>query len=294
MVDAFGVVYRLDESLAPAVWKEPYRSGAAVFRPPAVAGDFVLLGTASDSVIAVGLADGAWKWSYEHEVSRGSQELAILCAPTPQLRGEEVLAGFSDGALVGIDLETGVERWVAAVGSGKFPDLQAEPAIAGDTIFAAAFGGPVVALDASTRSERWRNEEAGASSTLIHDGDFLYMTDARGRLLSLDAATGAQAWVWELPDTQLGSPALAASSILVGDASGTLFAVDRWSGKEQWRFRPSDGTRPGGVAAAPLLDGRQLLFPTAGGTLHSLIAERDAGGDRSEEPSKRADRPLGW
>jgi len=55
-----------------------------------------------------------------------------------------------------------------------------------------------------------------------------------------------------------------------------------------------DGSRVAGVTAAVTIEGRQLLFTTAGGSLRSLIAEKLWGGDQAEEPAHRSDRNLGW
>ena len=87
---------------------------------------------------------------------------------------------------------------------------------------------------------------------------------------------------------------VAATTAYVGDTAGTLHAIDRYEGNETWRYRPSDGTRLSGVAAAAHVSGRQVLFISAGGALHSLVGPSASAGDLSEEPGVRRDRVLGW
>ena len=292
VVDTFGQLSRWDADLK-TVWT--YDIGGAVTSEPVVVGDRVLVGTEADAVVAVGLGDGAWQWTYRREVARGAQDLAILGAPSPRALGDsQVLAGFSDGAVVALQADTGVLAWEVAVGTGKFPDIQSDPVVAGDAVYVAGFGGPVVAIDAQTHRIRWEAEDAGAVGPMVFAGGYLYTSGARGQLHCLDPATGKTVWTWKHKDAQLGAPVRAGGTILVGDTMGTLHAVDRFTGEERWTFRPADGTRVSGVAMAPVVDGRQVLFASAGGTLWSLVADRTTSPDLSEEPGRRADRQLGW
>jgi outer membrane protein assembly factor BamB len=293
VVDSFGTLLRFDDAFAP-VWPEAHNLAAPVSRSPAIVGDMIVIGTASDSVVAVGLDDGLWRWTYKRDVPRTATDLAILGAPTPTILGDEVLTGFADGAVVGLDLATGALRWQAPVGVGKFPDVQAEVLVHEGMILAAGFGGPVVALDARTHAVRWQADEAGASASMILAGGSLVTSDSRGRVQSLDPATGAVEWSWELQDRQFGPPIRAAGWILLGDVAGTLYALDRFEGKLAWKYQPEDGTHIAGIAAAPAVDGRQLLVPTAAGRLLSLVGDVGAGDDLAEEPRHRRDRVLGW
>jgi outer membrane protein assembly factor BamB len=293
VVDSFGLLHRLNDALEP-VWPEPYRVGGAVYRGAVVDGDTVMLATVSDSVVAVGLDDAKWRWSYTRDVPRGSKELAILGAPAPVVVGDEVVAGFSDGYVVGLQPGTGRELWSAKVGTGKFPDIQAEVIDQGDVIIAAAFGGPVVGLDRATHAVRWTNTDAAATSSMTLAGGYLYTTDTQGRVRCLDPETGDLVWTQDLPQVQFSAPVRVGGSILVGDVTGTLYALDRFEGTQQWKFQPMDGTRPAGIAAAAVVDERQVLFPTAGGRLWSLVAEPGSAGDDTEEPANRPDRVFGW
>ena len=294
VADSFGDLVRLNDDFQP-IWDEPYAAGGAIYRSPVLYEDTILVATGADSVVGVGLDDGQWRWGYSRDVPRGSQELAILGAPAPVVVGDEVVVGFSDGSVVGLQQGTGRELWQARVGEGKFPDIQAEVIdYHGDLLIAAAFGGPVLALDARTHAIRWTSSESAATSSMSLAGGYLYTSDTQGRVRCLDPETGEVVWTYDLPDAQFSTPVRAGGSILVGDVTGTLHALDRFEGMEQWTFQPMDGTRLAGVAAAPAIDGRQVLFPTAGGRLWSLIADPGAGEDDSEEPAARPDRVFGW
>ncbi len=352
LVDSFGILQRLNDDLE-VLWS--YRSGGAVFRSPRVAGDQVLLALSGDTVVSVGLADGAWRWSHKREVRRGSQELAILGGPRPAYGKGLVFAGFSDGWVAALDPATGKERWAQGVGKGKFPDIQADLLVDGDSVLVSAFSGPTVALDAETGSERWRNEDVGSAWPMVQSDSSLIISDSRGNVHSVDASSGATEWSWALPDTpllalfradsvpdavqdvstldgaaraarqadrqareaetaaavaageptgpkgpgpkpngQVGRPVRAGAHVLVGDVNGTLYALNRYDGTEQWRWRPLDGTAPAGVAAAPAVAGRQIVFPTAGGRVVSLLGSTALTVDLSETPGQRRDRRGDW
>ena len=208
--------------------------------------------------------------------------------------GEEVVVGFSDGSISGLDPVGGVERWREQIGEGKFPDIQAE-VLAGDgQFFAAAFGGPLIAFDARSRAKNWTNDQAGATSRIVSAGGLLFMTAVQGELLAINASTGKKEWAWSAGEVQLGTPTVHGSTILVGAVGGTLYAIDRFEGKEVWKYEPADGTKMAGITAAPAVEGRQALFTTAGGRVVSLTADRVDAYDPDELPAERKTRAFGW
>ncbi len=292
VADTFGQVQRLDTDFEP-VWEAPYEAGGAVYRAPTLSGDTLLLSTARDQVAAIDLAKGTWKWSYKREVARTSMELAILGSPAPVVGDGVVLAGFSDGTLTGLDQATGKLRWEARVGAGQFPDIEAEPLLVDGVLVAAAFDGPLVGLDPNTRRVLWTVEDSGAVSSMDEGAGSVYTADAKGRVMSVVAETGEVEWVFEKKGKLFGPPRRAGGSVLVADVAGTLYALDRYEGTLQWVYKPQD-VRLAGVAAPITVVDRQVVFPTTGGKLISLIAESGLTSDRSEEPGWRADRVIGW
>jgi len=292
VVDVFGHLQRLDSEYEP-VWPKGYDCDAGVFRSPIVDGEQILIATGNDQVISVGLSDGAWQWSHKRTISRTEQDLAILGAPSPAVVGDAVLQGFSDGYVVAINRTNGAELWSVPVGDGRFPDIQAEVLEHDGMLIMAAFGGPTLAIDAETRSVRWK-VDSGAVSSMALTPDSLYISSGRGAVVAIDPNTGIIQWRWEPKDKQLGPPVRVGASLLVGDSSGTLHALNRHEGTEIWRYRPMDGSRLNGVAAAATVSDRQVLFVSAGGTLHSLVGTASHVDDLSEEPRVRRDRLLGW
>ena len=292
VVDVFGHLQRLDSEYEP-IWPNAYDCGAGVFRSPTIDGDQILVATVNDQVVSVALADGTWQWSHKRAISRTEQDLAILGAPAPAVIDGAVLQGFSDGYIVAIDRDNGAELWSMQIGDGRFPDIQAEVLEHEGMLIAAAFGGPTMAIDPKTRSVRWK-VDSGAVSSMTLTAEGLYSSSGRGALVAMDPGTGEIRWRWEPKEKQLGPAVRVGSSLLVGDSSGTLHAIDRYEGTETWRYRPSDGTRLSGVAAAPHISGRQVLFISAGGTLHSLMGAAFSADDLSEEPRVRRDRNLDW
>jgi len=293
VADTFGNVVRLDRDLEP-VWEAPYEAGGAIYRSPVVSGEMVLVSTARDQVAAVNLADGKWIWSYKRDVARTSMELAILGSPSPVVYEDSILAGFSDGALVGLDSRSGRMLWESRVGDGQFPDIEAEPIVVDGVIVVAAYDGPMVGLDPTTRRVLWTVKDSGAVSSMENASGSIVTADSKGRVRSVVAETGEVEWTWEKKGRLFGPPKRAGGSILVAAVDGTLYALDRYEGSLQWTYRPTDGGRIAGVTSAITVHGRQVLFPTSGGELISLVSESGVVSDQSEEPGYRSDRPLGW
>lgn len=293
VADTFGNVLRLDRNFEP-VWEAPYEAGGAIYRAPVLQDDVVLVSTARDHVAAIKLSDGAWIWSYKRDVARTSMELAILGSPSPVVTPDAIIAGFSDGSVVGLDTTSGRMRWETRVGDGQFPDIEAEPLLIDSVLVVAAYDGPIVGMDPKTRRVLWTVEDSGAVSSMEEASGSVVTTDSKGRVKSIVAETGEVEWTWEKKGRLFGPPRRAGGSILVADVDGTIYALDRYEGTLQWRYRPSDGGRLAGIASAITVHGRQVVFPTSGGKLISLISESGIVSDLSEEPGVRSDRPLGW
>ena len=106
------------------LWK--HYSGAPILSPPTVEAGSVYLSNVDDQVYALSVADGELRWRYAHPSDPGRlAELELYGAPSPVLAGDVVLAGFSDGALIALSVESGDAAWSRRVGPFAFNYLVA-------------------------------------------------------------------------------------------------------------------------------------------------------------------------
>jgi serine/threonine protein kinase/WD40 repeat protein len=135
--------------------------------------------------------------------------------------------------------------------------------------------GVVINWDVDNAEALWRLNYSGVaiSPTYSLDGTTLYFGTNKGQLVTIDAATGAERRLIELPDDGVRSVALSpdGNDLLVGTLNGYLHTVD----PDTLEIRESTkrhGTRVSGIAFSPK-DGSMLTV----GFDHKLVI---SGGDR--------------
>lgn len=184
------------------------------------------------------------------------------------LVGDVAVASTRDGRTVGLDLESGTERWAHDAPDGA--QIQAAPISLGSTtVLVSDDRGRLDALDARTGQVVW-TADAGAPvlrSPEVADGIVVVPT-TRGRLVALDAASGAIRWALDLaPSVRLATPSVADGLVVVGGTDGSVHALDAATGEARWTY---EGT--GGVSVRPLVSAGRVYI----GTLDRRLVVLDA------------------
>ena len=144
-----------------------------------------------------------------------------------------------DGRLHAINPKTGAERWSYYSHRCGW----SSPALAGGLVFATFIGdyrcsplrnGEVVALSAQTGRRVWSRTVGKSESSPLVDNGTVYFGDTNGRVFALDAATGAERWVFEAGSPVKASPALDDGRLYVDDYAGDVYALDAQTGKVLW------------------------------------------------------------
>ena len=92
-----------------------------------------------------------------------------------------------------------------------------------------------------------------------------------GKLIALDARTGAARWVVELASSSLAPALISGDKVIVITNSGTIFGLDINSGATVWQYAtqvPNTSVR--GMAKPLALDARTVLIGGADGRIHAL------------------------
>lgn len=193
-------------------------------------------------------------------------------APTPvSVEGETLLIlGSGEAALVAIEAETGVPRWVfpdadesfpglsETVDAGAFYSAPARIAATGEIVLGTYEDGIVYAIQADGSSARVLLDTGSrVIADVVVEGTRLYVATSDHKVYALDAeappATRDDAlWIFEGSDKEIwGTPALVSadglgSLLLVPSMDGRLYALHTEDGSVAWTFRAS-GSLPGGV-----------------------------------------------
>ncbi|MFT6817893.1 MAG: outer membrane protein assembly factor BamB [Myxococcota bacterium] len=261
--------YKLDGTL---VWR--HTGTAPILTTPTLRDNHVYVADVEDLVVALDLATGEIQWRYERPASLSrSSALGLFAKPEPAVRGAFLYAGFSDGAVVALNAETGDSVWEAQVGEGEYPDLVAGLVAHGGDIYVSGYFAPFAAVETTNESVRWRVEAGSAATPLLNSTlaePVFYHPSSDGHLRAVVARTGEVLWDWDSGKTgALTEITTTDAGLLFGVADGGIYIVDPETGDEVWRYR---GQRQlNGVSVAPTVSGRQVMFVTNAGRLISML-----------------------
>lgn len=226
-----------------------FQADGPIRSSPTVAGGRVYIGSADGRLYALDALMGAEAWRYD----AGS-----AIPSTAAVGGGHVFFQDRDGVVYALDAASGAEVWRFATG----PDMDlpwgnegwdyfiSSPALAGDTVLVGAGDGKLYALSAATGSVLWEYATEGRirSSPAVADG-VVYVGSADGSLHAVELTTGERVWRFDAEGRSLvsadfgfdrrtitSSPAVGPEAVYVGSRDGHLYAVDRATGEERWRF----------------------------------------------------------
>ncbi|MGA9396836.1 MAG: PQQ-binding-like beta-propeller repeat protein [Anaerolineaceae bacterium] len=174
---------------------------------------------------------------------------------SPAIDRSVIYFGSDDGCLYAVDLQTRRLRW-------KFPTgdlVRSHPAIWNRIVYFSSDDGFLYALDADSGAEKWRADIGSASmpsrgdltrewdyqqSSPVVVDDTVYVGSGAGAIYAIDAATGAQIWIFATVGPVRDTPAVAGETVFAGDKLAILHALDADSGVEKWRAQGCDIPSP--------------------------------------------------
>ncbi|MGE3911299.1 MAG: PQQ-binding-like beta-propeller repeat protein, partial [Chloroflexota bacterium] len=229
-------------------------------RPPTVANRTVLWATTADgtgSLLALDLDSGAMLW--QANLGSVSQVGGVAAGAD---------AAFTSTPPAAWDLNTGRQRWQA-----EFPGWTiGGPALSADgqTVYFAGVradntSGMVAAVRAVDGQVRW---QVDVENALINPLDTLTVSDGlvvlpalQGKVVVLDAASGAERWRFEPPTDRLGGVTVARDRVWFMLENARLYGLDLQSGKPVARLTDLEMNLNGqGLTQRPTFIGDRLLF----------------------------------
>lgn len=261
--DSSGVVRAFERETGAVRWehhREAEISGGPTIMPTGD-GPRVLVGSQDATLTCLDLATGAIAWKHEiadqircsptvagnmvfvagcdgslHVVDAitGKETAAVpIDGPTgttPAAHDGRVFFGTEGGIFYGIQIAPPREAWRTAAGV-KGRSYRSSAAIAADLVIVGSRGRAVEAFARSDGAPRWRHPMRGrvdASPLVVHldgkpDGEAVIVGDSAGRLVVLDAATGAPIWEFDAGGDFVGGAAAAAGRIVVANGDGTIW-----------------------------------------------------------------------
>ena len=235
--------------------------GEAVEGTPALKDDllFVPVAQGDKAVVAYDLDRAEAEWTAEGPpVEAGLLSLEGL-----------LVAADMQGNVIARESRSGREQWRRA-SQDKVPVFAAPLSLDGENVLVADAEGAVRMLARRSGSLQWeKNLAAPVYVTPAANDSTVFLSTTRGRLIALDAASGAVRWQHALSDTtvRFASPAVSGQRIIVGASDGRLRALDPASGRLLWTFDAGEA-----LSAPPLITRSHVYVGSMGGKLFGLDA----------------------
>ena len=277
-----GGVRAFDLQTGATVWT--YASKLPLSGGPGVGDGIVVVGSLEGDVVALDASNGSEKW-------KARVENEVISAPA--IGQGLVLVHSNDGRVSAFDENTGERRWFW---NHDAPALSVRgndsPLLVPGLAFVGNDDGTLSSLSLTDGRLLWEQAVAEASGrndlermadvdgTPALDGITLYASSYKGETVSLDGPSGRVQW-----SAQSGGPGrvgIGSDRVMVADANGTVWALDKSSGGVLWQ-QPGLARRN---VAGTAVQGDYAVVGDFDGYLHwlklsdgSFAARQRAGGD---------------
>ncbi len=146
--------------------------------------------------------------------------------------------------------------------------ISADPVVAGGRVFTLDSRATVAAVSTAGQllwthdlTPASDNEDDASGGGLATDGGRVFATTGFGRLVALDAATGAELWTQRLDAAATSAPTVVGDTVYAVSNNSRGWAIDAATGRIRWE---TTGTpSPSGVlgGAAPTVTDRMVILP---------------------------------
>jgi outer membrane protein assembly factor BamB len=235
-----------------------------VLAAPAVSNDWVIVQTYDGKLL--GFQPGADKpaWTFTSDVP----VLTLRGTSTPILVGGNAIAGFGDGKVVAVDVNSGNVSWESRIGVpqgsseiDRIVDIDGAMTQQGIELFVASYQGRVAALDSRTGRKLWQQNVSSVTGTHVGFGN-VYVADVDGTLSAfLRTGQGVRWQNIELGYRQLSRPTPVSSYVATVDFDGYLHLLSQVDGQIVGRAKiGGDAARADMIADS----GRLIIFTDDG------------------------------
>lgn len=257
-----GEVIALDADTGAERWKATVTS--EVISTPLVTGGFVVVRSNDGRTFGLDAGDGTRKWVFD----RGLPNLSVRGNGAPVASGDRVYLGYDDGSVISLRLSDGGLAWEQLVAEPEGRnDLERMADVDGELQVGVSelFATSYHGQTVAFSTDNGRplwNRDVGGYGGLAMTGDRLVVSDAAGTVWALDRATGSALWKQD----QLARRFLTTPAI-----QGEYAVVGDVEGYLHW-IRLDDGTIVGRdrIERSPILGTPQV---SAAGTLYAMTSE---------------------
>ena len=234
-----------------------YATDGVIRNRPVVEGGVVYVSNSQNSVFALDVRSGAWRWQYQRPQPAGFTihgRAGVTVRPGGDVMSGDVLyTGFDDGRLVSIDTASGEALAVADFSveeADGFSDVDSTPLLDVERgqLVVATQGAGVVAVDLDGLETRWQRPMRGAQHVVAGPAGTILVVSSLEGVVALDGE-GRERWRARMNTGTLSSPVVVGDTIFISHAEEGLYALDARSGEILVVFETGSG-----MSAAPVFD----------------------------------------
>ena len=276
---ADGLIIVLEANTGMERWRENLKG--ETLSAPVMSGDLVIVATIDSRLHALRALDGKELWVVE----QSTPLLTMRGSATPVISGNRVIAGFDNGRLLAVDLDTGNIVWDAMLvpPSGRsdlerLSDVDGRISVVGQDVYASGYQGRVAALAAESGQVLWAREISSYVGVAA-DWSNVYTTNDDGEIVAMFRRNGTESWRQDsLLRREPTLPVAFRTTVAVGDLEGYLHF-----------FSVIDG-----VPVARLRMGKQAISSSPVVVADRLYVQSDSGDIAAyavQEPKRQRDAP---
>jgi len=267
---ADGLIIALDAASGNELWRISIAGESLA--PPVIKDDLVVVLTIDNRLRALSAFDGTERWVIE----QSAPLLTMRGSSTPVIVGTSVVAGFDNGRLISIDLDSGDIEWEAMLSppSGRsdlerLADVDGGISVVGQDIYAGGYQGRVAAIASESGQALW-TREISSFEGVSADWNNIYTVREDGEILSLTRRTGEESWRQNsLLRREPTVPIPFRTTVVVGDFEGYLHFFSNVDGEPVARLKQGSQA----ITSSPVVVADRLYVQSDAGSLAAYVIE---------------------
>ena len=235
-----GVMTALDATTGEYIWSTPTRT--PLHSGPSYDNGRVFSISDDNELFAFNAFSGEVIWTYQGII----ESARMLTVPSPAIKDDVIVAPFSSGELVALQVQNGGVLWQDALSSSArltplatLNDIAAGPVIVDGYVIATAQSGVMTAFDFRTGQRVW-SQPAGSIGMPLVAGDFVYTVTTDSKVACLSKLDGSVAWIQPLKTYKKvkkkkgrvvwSGPILASDRLFLASSEGRTVTISPYDG----------------------------------------------------------------
>lgn len=271
VVSSDGIVIALNATDGSERWRSDV--GGESLAAPVISSNGIVIQTVDNQLRVLEEFDGRERWV----MLQTMPVLTMRGSATPVVVGSNVVAGFDNGRLIAVDLETGTIEWEALLAppSGRsdlerLSDVDGSIVAVGQDIYAAGYQGRIAAVAAESGQVLWASE-ISTYQGVAADWNSIYTAQESGEIIALSRRTGNETWrTAALLRRDPTLPVPFNTTVVAGDFEGYLHFFSSVDGTPLARLKLGSAA----ITATPVVVADRLYVQSDNGSLAAYAVQQ--------------------